>query len=27
LAVAGWITFFWGGRMVDAYLSFAGLSH
>ena len=27
LAIAGWIVFFWGGRMVDAYLSLAGLSH
>jgi leader peptidase (prepilin peptidase)/N-methyltransferase len=25
LAVAGWIVFFWGERMIDAYLRFAGL--
>ena len=25
LAVAGWITFFWGQSMVDAYMRFAGL--
>lgn len=25
LAIAGWITFFWGQSMVDAYMRFAGL--
>jgi len=25
LAIAGWITFFWGGQMVDAYMQVAGL--
>jgi len=25
LAIAGWITFFWGGQMVDAYMQFSGL--
>ena len=25
LAVAGWITFFWGDALVGAYLDFAGL--
>jgi leader peptidase (prepilin peptidase)/N-methyltransferase len=25
LAVAGWIVFFWGGSIVDAYLRFSGL--
>ena len=25
LAVAGWVTFFWGGDMIDAYLRLAGL--
>jgi leader peptidase (prepilin peptidase)/N-methyltransferase len=25
LAIAGWVVFFWGERMVDAYLRFAGL--
>jgi leader peptidase (prepilin peptidase)/N-methyltransferase len=25
LAVAGWIVFFWGGQMVDAYMRFSGL--
>jgi leader peptidase (prepilin peptidase)/N-methyltransferase len=25
LAVAGWLVFFWGDRMVDAYMRFAGL--
>jgi prepilin signal peptidase PulO-like enzyme (type II secretory pathway) len=25
LAIAGWVVFFWGGQMVDAYLRFAGL--
>jgi leader peptidase (prepilin peptidase)/N-methyltransferase len=27
LAVAGWIVFFWGGHIIDAYLRFAGLQH
>lgn len=26
LAIAGWIVFFWGEQMVDAYLRFAGLA-
>ncbi|HEY0501995.1 MAG TPA: A24 family peptidase, partial [Lysobacter sp.] len=25
LAIAGWITFFWGEQMVGAYMQFAGL--
>ena len=25
LAIAGWITFFWGDRLVDGYLKLAGL--
>ena len=25
LAIAGWIVFFWGQQIVDAYLRFAGL--
>jgi leader peptidase (prepilin peptidase)/N-methyltransferase len=25
LAVAGWIVFFWGGQMVDAYMRISGL--
>lgn len=25
LAIAGWIVFFWGDKLVDAYLRFAGL--
>ena len=26
LAIAGWIVFFWGKDMIDAYLRFAGLA-
>ena len=25
LAIAGWLVFFWGDRMVDAYMRYAGL--
>ena len=25
LAIAGWVVFFWGEQMIDAYLKFAGL--
>ena len=25
LAIAGWIVFFWGPQIIDAYLRFAGL--
>ena len=26
LAIAGWLVFFWGDRMIDAYLRFSGLA-
>jgi leader peptidase (prepilin peptidase)/N-methyltransferase len=26
LAIAGWIVFFWGKQMVDAYMKFSGLA-
>ena len=25
LAIAGWIVFFWGEQMIDAYMKFSGL--
>ena len=25
LAIAGWVVFFWGEQMIDAYLRFSGI--